>query len=237
MTTDQLNVMIYEPDAAAQDKLRRYAITYGIRADTDVQLNWLRTPEEVPYAAQLAADMHIALLNADAVPCCYQIGEQILQANVQCCVVYYGARTQDLATYFPARPVYYQDDDSEEAWMEMLGRFHQRIRSDSNYFSWTSKFNRYYIPCSQIISLHSSKTNVEIRTVNAGCFTMVCKLDEAEAHLPQQSFLRIHKSTLVNVHKILALDRSERCLLMQDGSRAYISKVHYKAVSEYMRWE
>lgn len=53
-----------------------------------------------------------------------------------------------------------------------------------------------------------------------------------ESELPEQDFLRVHKSALVNIHRIEAMDRSDKSLLPSDGSRAYISKVHYKEVTE-----
>lgn len=44
----------------------------------------------------------------------------------------------------------------------------------------------------------------------------------------------MYKSALVNIHRIEAMDRSDKSLLLSDGSRAYISKVHYKEVTEVL---
>ena len=30
------------------------------------------------------------------------------------------------------------------------------------------------------------------------------------------------------------MDRSDKCLILSDGSRAYISKVHYKEVAQFV---
>ena len=235
MATDQLNFVFFETDMAVQQMLRRFVMGFSIRADVDTRMDWLVKPEQIPYLEKLAADVHIALLNADAVPHCITAGQIILRANPQCLVVFYGKRAQDLASYFPARPVAYLDwTEQAHSWEQLLVRLHRQIRSDSSYFCWTSKFCRYYIPCSQIITLRSNRGTLEVHTAGGGLHTMAGKLDEAEKRLPAHDFLRVHKSTLVNVHKIQMMDRSDRCLLLADGSRAYISKVHYKDVSDFV---
>ena len=234
MATDQLNFLFFEPDTAVQQMLRRLVMGFSIRSDVDARMDWVTKPEQLPYVSRLAADTHIALLNADDAAS-VAAGQLILQANPQTQVVYYGKRCRDLAIYFPARPVAYLDWTEEEGeWEKLLTLLHGQIRSENGYFSWTSKFCRYYVPCSQIVTLRSNRGNLEIHTVGGTVHTMTGKLDEAEKRLPDRDFLRVHKSILVNVRKIQAMDRSDRCLLMQDGSRAYISKVHYKAVSEFV---
>lgn len=234
MATDQLNLLFFEPDTAVQQMLRRFVMGYSIRADVDARMDWLTNSEQLSVLDQLAADAHIALINADVMPHSITAGKIILQANPQCLLVYYGRRSRDLADYFPARPVAYLDwTNGEDVWEQLFRQLHQQIRSDESFFSWTSKFCRYFIPCSQIITLRSNRGSLEVHTAGAQ-HTMTGKLDEAEKRLPPQDFLRVHKSTLVNVHKIQMMDRSDRCLVLQDGSRAYISKVHYKAVSDYI---
>lgn len=234
MATDHLNFVFFEPDTAVQQMLRRFVMGFSIRADVDARMDWVTKPEQIPYLEQLVADVHIALLNADAAPYCIAAGRTILKANPQCLVVFYGKRSRDLASYFPARPIAYMDWSEQEAdWDALFTTLHRQIGADTSYFSWTSKFCRYHIPCSQIITLRSNRGSLEIHT-SGGVHTMTGKLDEAEKRLPPQDFLRVHKSTLVNVHKIQMMDRSDRCLLLQDGSRAYISKVHYKDVSEFV---
>ena len=234
MATDQLNLLFFEPDTAVQQMLRRFVMGYSIRSDVDARMDWLTKPEQLSVLDQLAVDAHIALINADIMPHSITAGKIILQANPQCLLVYYGRRSRDLADYFPARPVAYLDwTDEEDAWEQLLQQLHRQIRSDESFFSWTSKFCRYYIPCSQIITLRSNRGSLEVHTAS-GLHIMIGKLDEAEKRLPSKDFLRVHKSTLVNVHKIQMMDRSDRCLLLQDGSRAYISKVHYKTVSDFV---
>ena len=233
MATDQLNFFIFETDTAVQQKLRRFVTGYSIRADVDVRMDWAVKPEQLAFVPRLAVDTHIALLNADLLPYSIAAGEAILRANPQCLVLFYGRRSCDLTAYFPARPVGYLDTpDDPAAWEAALKNLQGKIREDSQFFSWTSKFCRYYIPCTQIITLRSNRGSLEVHTEGGGLHTMTGKLDEAEKRLPENTFLRVHKSTLVNIRKIQVMDRSDKCLILSDGSRAYISKVHYKEVTE-----
>lgn len=234
MAVDHLNFFIYEPDTAVQQKLRRFVTGYSIREDVDVRMDWVVKPEQLQYIPQLVHDVHIALLDGDAMPHSLQAGRQILEANSQCLILFYGKRTCDLAAYFPARPIAYLDEADDEAkWEAALRMLHQRICQDRQFFCWTSKFSRYFIPCSQILTLRSNRGNLEVHT-QGGVHTMMGKLDEAEKRLPENAFLRVHKSTLVNISKIQVMDRSDKCLILSDGSRAYISKVHYKEVAQFV---
>lgn len=235
MATDQLNFFIFETDTAVQQKLRRFVTGYSVRADVDVRMDWAVKPEQLQFVSQLVGDAHIALLNADIVPYCIAAGEAILRTNPQCLILFYGRRSFDLAAYFSARPVAYLDDPEKlEAWEQALQKLHKQIREDSRFFSWTSKFCRYYIPCTQIITIRSNRGSLEVHTEGGGLHTMTGKLDEVEKRLPENTFLRVHKSTLVNISKIQVMDRSDKCLILSDGSRAYISKVHYKDVSQFV---
>ena len=235
MASDQLNFLIFEPDQQAQQWLRRLVMGFSIRSDADVRMDWLSRQDQFIHLPTFAADAHIALLSADHLAGTLEAGNAILQANPHCLIVCYGHRAHDLKLYFPARPIAYVDTPEDPAaWDLLLRALHRSIRESSAYFRWTSKFCRYYIPCSQILALRSAQGNLQIQTLGGTVHTVPGKLDEAQARLPQEDFLRIHKSTLVNVRSIRGMDRSDKCLILRDGSRAYISKVHYKAVSQYM---
>lgn len=233
MAVDQLNFLIYEPNPAAQQVLRRVLMQFAMAQDVDIQMDWIREPARLVHLPKLAPEAHFALLDADDLPYSLKAGQSILEANPQCAIVYYGSRTADLSEYFPSRPVRYLDrPEQEELWQQTLTCLHDRLRQDRAYFSWTSKFCRYYIPCSQIVAIRSGGGNLDVHTASGKVHTFSAKLDEAQIRLPEQDFLRVHKSALVNIHRIEAMDRSDKSLLLSDGSRAYISKVHYKEVTE-----
>lgn len=235
MAADQLNFLIFEPDNAVQQWLRRLVMGYSVRADVDIRMDWVSAPEQLIHLPALAQDVHIALLNADSMPHSLAAGQSILRANPDCRIVYFGSRTHDLKHYFPARPVAYLDRPANPGeWEHTLRSLHREIRESEEFFSWTSKFCRYHIPCAQIVTLRSSQGNLEVHTLGDTVHTVPGKLDEAEKRLNSGSFLRVHKSTLVNTRFIRAMDRSDKSLILHDGTRAYISKAHYKTVSQFM---
>ncbi len=235
MAADQLNFLIFEPDMAAQQLLRRLVTGFSIRSDVDLRMDWVSRREQLPFAVQVCLDTHIALLNADHPDCSLSLGRQILEANPQCLLVYYGNRTRDLAQYFPARPIAYLEADASPSQWEMLFlQLHRRVREGHTYFHWSGKACHYHIPCRQILTLCSSGGSLQITMLGGSVYTVPGKLDEAQKRLPAADFLRIHKSTLVNAHRIHALDRTNRCLLLSDGSAAYISKAHYQQVLQFM---
>lgn len=232
-TVDQLNFLIYEPNPLPQQELRQRLMHFSMKQDVDLQMDWLTKPTQQVHIPQLAGQAHFALVNADDMPYSLQIGQKILQTNSQCALIYYGKRTADLASYFPSRPVRYLDYNSP-LWEPTLKELRDSLRMDGAHFSWTSKFCRYYIPCNQIVVLRSGGGSLDIHMADGKVHTITAKLDEAQNRLPQEDFLRVHKSALVNLHCIEAMDRSDKSLLLSDGSKAYISKAYYKEVAEQM---
>lgn len=232
MATDILSFLIFETSEQNRELLRRILTGFAIRTDVDVRMDWLTCREQLDYLPGLAGEANIALINADLGGDSLEAGRILLESNEGCLLVYYGARARDLKDYFPARPVAYMDYPAHLAdWEALLRRLHERLCRNGSIFRWTSKNSRYFIPMGRILFIQSSAGALELHTADGAVYRMPGKLDEAEKRLPARDFLRIHKSTLVNRSQIRIMDRSEKSLLMADGSLVYISKAYYKAVS------
>jgi len=94
----------------------------------------------------------------------------------------------------------------------------------------------YYFPLKNIAFFETSENNVYAHTRN-DIFRIRLRLYELEELLPR-SFVRISKSTIVNVHQILTINRNlASASLIQfykSHKQVYVSRRYYKGLSERM---
>jgi len=94
----------------------------------------------------------------------------------------------------------------------------------------------YYFPLKNIAFFETSENNVYAHTRN-DIFRIRLRLYELEELLPR-SFVRISKSTIVNVHQILTINRNlASASLIQfykSHKQVYVSRRYYKSLSERM---
>ena len=79
--------------------------------------------------------------------------------------------------------------------------------------------------------MQSYKGYVDIVTSDGNKYHILGKLDTVEEKLQGGSFIRVHKSALVNIKHIRSMDRTNKNFTMSNGDTVYISKAYYKDVS------
>lgn len=82
----------------------------------------------------------------------------------------------------------------------------------------------------ELIYIESSLHKLLFYMINGEIFTMYDKLDHISQQLEDYSFIRIHKSFLVNLRYIVGIKRYQAEL--QSGIRLNISKANYQAAKE-----
>ena len=94
----------------------------------------------------------------------------------------------------------------------------------------------YYFPLKNIAFFETSENNVYAHTRN-DIFRIRLRLYELEELLPR-SFVRISKSTIVNVHQILTINRNLASTSLiqfyKSHKQVYVSRRYYKSLSERM---
>lgn len=231
MITLRLTILVYDWDEQMRAKLRQTLTYFAIHHDVDLRIDWIFRQDQENQIPALISDTLVALVNADIGERAAIAGQQIYNCNPDCLLVYYGTKQVNLMTLLSARPTAYQPQpECSDKWEQLLLKLCKSICDQNSYLRWTNKNRQYCIPCRAITYIQSERSYLTLYTDSNSSYKFIGKLDEVEKQLPGVLFLRIHKSTLVNLDFAQILDKTHRCLILQNGSELNISRAHYRQV-------
>lgn len=228
MITLKLTILVYDRDEQMCAKLRQMLAYFAIHHDVDLRIDWMFQPNQEAQIPSLVSDTLVALVSADMGERAVIAGQRIYECNPDCLLVYYGIQNADLSALLPARPVAFQPQpECFEVWEKLLFRLCKTICEHNRYFRWASRNQQYSIPFRMISHIQSDRSYLTLYTGSGDSYRFIGKLDDVEKQLPGVAFLRIHKSVLVNLSFAQILDKTRKCLILQNGTELYISRAHY----------
>ena len=232
MAVDKFNFIVFEKNPDLYEQIRRIIIGYTVRNNTEADIYWLNDEIHLQQLANLSKTVHIALVNSDYEQLSLNAGKEIFDGDEDTLIVFYGSKAVDLKPYFRSRPVaYVQWENSDISLDSVIREIHGLLCERKMIFTWTNKNTRLFIPENRIIYMQSYKGYVDIVTTDAKRYHILGKLDAVQEKLQNKSFLRIHKSTIINLNHMRSVDRTNKCCVMSNDDKVYISKAYYKAVS------
>lgn len=108
------------------------------------------------------------------------------------------------------------------------------ITSSSKKLSFYKENNEYYLPLDSILFFETADNKVNAHTLDE-IYQIRYRLYELEDMLPS-NFLRISKSTIVNVDKIYSISRtltSPSCIQFSKSyKQVYVSRYYFKALNQ-----
>lgn len=95
----------------------------------------------------------------------------------------------------------------------------------------------YFLTQADIDSIEADRNYVDIR-VGPDTFTLRWTMQQAEAALDPQSFLRIHRSTIVNLHKIREVERGingQYLVTLANGQRCNSGRAYRQRIRAHLK--
>ena len=169
----------------------------------------------------------------------YDIAAAIRQRRGTTEIIFITAHTELMREAFAYKPLdFLCKPFSQKAMEAVLQRFvHEREQKRRTYRIVTREY-ALNVRCEEIICFES-----RAHTVLCRCATrrepiqFTAKLDTIEGQLRDTGFVRVHKSYLVNVSHIAALDRTRSCFTLHGGETVPVSRKYYRdAVEAYMAY-
>ena len=121
---------------------------------------------------------------------------------------------------------------------EKITELYNKILNDYSKFEVYIENEKYYIDYTNIESIYSESGKVIIRTIDNKTFISRKRIYELESSLPQNMFLRISNSEIVNFNNVERLDfklSGTICIIFKTGNLSYSSRRYIKKIKEFLK--
>ncbi len=107
-----------------------------------------------------------------------------------------------------------------------------RVESDENFLFVKSEYKILRIKLSHIRYIEGMREYIRIHIENQKAVMALMSMKKMEAFLPQKQFMRVHRSYIVNLEKVNAIERNR--ILFDPDVRIPISEQYKAAFQEYL---
>lgn len=234
MNTMDISVCIFNVNIDETEVLQRFVAAVLFHADyrakimscsTDAALRKLTT--KYPY---------VDLLFLPATAFGINFGEELRKANRTTTIVFLSDNDKNIYRAFRSLPIAYLTDNTDKQELsETILRAAAWVISGKNVFCHESRTQILQLKYKDIDYFESEYRIVHIHRTDGTYETITAKLDEVEALLPSKNFCRCHKSYLVNLENIAAVNKSEKTVLFKSGAKVFSSKAQYPTLIAALR--
>ena len=227
-----LCLAVFESDEKTYHILRKKLIEYHIRLNTDMDILRFSDMDSREKLIRYADRIHIAFIRADAVNA-KAIGRELRNENTACRIVYYGICQRIMNDYLPSMPSAYIDLQSG-SFDRRIDALRREVLSSKAFLHFESRREILLYPFDSILYLQSSLKQVELHMKNGSVHLLTAKLSDIENRLGI-SFLRLHKSYIVNTDYAVRLDKRSKQVEILGGLLLPISDANYDKVLSRLR--
>lgn len=178
--------------------------------------------------------LHLALISLDS-EFGLKAGKELYCQNPDCRICYYRTNPCKLEPLLSSRPIcFYLWEQGEKAFKIKFEQIIDEISSAKDIFHYETKGDLYLIPFRNILYLQSDLKYVNIYTINHNDGRFFSKLSQIEEKL-SSSFVRIHKSYIVNEMYVECVDKKTHTVQLSNGENMPISNAQYEQVINRFR--
>ena len=156
----------------------------------------------------------------------------IRKKNFFVSVIFTSAGKELIPNLLKFRPTaYISDINSSEQIVSAITNSFNEQKYIRPYFTVKNKDMLMRISFNDIQYFESKKRIVALYTQNQ-VIEFYSKLDDVDALLPHDSFVRCHQSYIINLEKVKKLDKVNRCLITDKNQEIEISRSYYAQIVE-----
>lgn len=189
----------------------------------------LAAQEELEEAIQLYL-LDIELPGIDGL----SLAAKIRQQDTQALIIFVTSHKEKMANAFDVAAFHFITKPLQaEKVLEVLNLAKEHFMRGKRTFQFTIRKRRYSLFASEINYFASQARKVNIHTTSGKVYEYYGTLDDVEEQLGLSTFLRIHKSYLVNIDYFLRVESKK--VIMKDGALLPISKGYHSAFHQNYR--
>lgn len=235
-SVERIKVFVFEPDTQAKKQLRDCFVMYSVRYNIELEISWMSVLGDCGIE-KLVCDAAFAFVNLSNQQQATYIGETIYKYNNMCSLFYYGkiscSDKDELTRYFkklfPSRPIgYLEKADKTEVFaaLDIYGSVKEKM------FRFKTKGMIYRIPYNSILYFKSDRNHIILKLFSGIEYMFPGKLSMLGFDEQSADFIRVHQSYLINKKYITVVNKSNKSVLLNNGEEIFISKAHYKTVTD-----
>jgi len=225
---------VFESDDKRKNILRDWLIRYSFTQDCELELLWFTETDPVSQIEKYAGQIQVAIVSLDTVKgeAC---GSVLYEKNPDCRIMYYCETPYNVEQLLPTRPIsfYLMSKGQEDFQKKMLDICTDLLLSET-IFRYEAKRKLYLIPKRNILYFQSDLRYVNVCLQCGNNPKIISKLSDIET-IVGKTFIRIHKSYLVNPQHILWLDKNNHMVVLKNGEELPVSDAQYDMVCERIR--
>ena len=227
-----IRIAIIETNPANREKLRNFFLEYTIQKDVDLDVLWFVEDITVQKVQRCATGANIAIISSASDPK-RDFAKAIYQINEDCRILYYSESEMDLEPLLCVRPRgFHLLQNGKSIFTQKLEEIMEELSASKRLFYYETRKSTLLIPLSRIVYFQSDLKYVIIHGADNKTEKIYAKLADVEPGLPD-TFLRVHKSYILNSTYVLKMDKSMKTIVLKNGEELPVSDAHYKKVTEY----
>lgn len=228
-----MHLAIIEKDPARMETIKDWLLDYARKQNCYFEAIEISADKPADIIGKYAGQLQIALINLDCAEG-EECGYALYEENPDCRIMYYRSESCTLAPLLSSRPIsFFLWPKGKEVFLQ---RFDEMCRDviRTQTFHYETRSRKYLILKSNILYFQSDLRYVDIHIAKGENPRILAKLTEMEP-LAGETFVRIHKSYLVNARHVLYLDKKNHHVLMSNGEQIPVSDAQYDNACEKLR--
>lgn len=231
-----MDIYICETNEHNSERLREICIGYSIRENIDSHIKKIEGIKELKKKVENSLMLNIFMLGIEQ-----DIGEfaeYIRACNEKNYIILLGMESKKIfdcitPSLRPSgiiiRPV---EGERIELILNEIRQDYIALEEVNEQFVFNIQASKYMVPCNKILYFESSSRKIVLRSKSQE-FEFYGSLEKISKELPE-SFIRVHRSYIVNTEKISEIDFSENTIYFEDNTFAFFSRSHKTVLKEYL---
>ncbi len=213
--------------------LKKYFISYSVRFNIEFDVMWITEDVSEDSINKYACSIDLAYISLENSNGLKQ-GELLYHHNPDCLICYYKSDDYKIKKLLHTRPInFIVFPINESVFIDMHRKLINEILSSDNFLTLDTRKQLYCICNKNILYIRSDLKYVDILTLDGKTEHIFYKLSDIEKCL-KHTFLRIHKSYIVNTIYVASVDKTNHTVKLCDNTELTISAPYYKKVVEFL---
>lgn len=225
-------ISVYETNPDNRQKLKELLVSYSIRYNKEFDLLWITESGAVEKSKNYLLSSSICFISLDS-DGAEEYANSVYSENPDMRICYYKNDSYDISYLLNTRPIaFYLFNENAEVFYNKVNCIFGDILSSRDFFCYATRTCIYCYPNRNITYISSDLKYVLIHKQNGNVDRIYAKLVDIEKKL-NISFIRIHKSYLVNPLYVCRIDKHLHTVELINGDTLSISDPYYQSVIDY----